>query len=48
LTGTGAISVVHIRCRVVGLQIGDVRRLDADTWLYALGTTKTDTGGVRR
>jgi integrase len=33
---------------VVGLQIGDVRQLDADTWLYALGTTKTDTGGVRR
>lgn len=33
---------------MVGLQIGDVRRLDADTWLYALGTTKTDTGGTRR
>jgi integrase len=36
------------RSEVVGLQIGDVRQLDADTWLYALGTTKTDTGGVRR
>jgi integrase len=33
---------------VVGLQMGDVRRLDAETWLYALGTTKTDTSGVRR
>src|SRR3546814_13548152 len=36
------------RSEVVGLQVGDVRRLDADTWLYALGTTKTDTGGLRR
>lgn len=36
------------RSEVVGLQVGDVRRLDADTWLYALGATKTDTGGVRR
>lgn len=36
------------RSEVVGLQIGDVRQLDADTWLYALGTTKTDTAGVRR
>ncbi|MEA9991593.1 MULTISPECIES: site-specific integrase [Pseudomonas] len=36
------------RSEVVGLQIGDVRRLDADTWLYALGTTKTDTSGTRR
>jgi len=25
-----------------------VRQLDADTWLYALGTTKTDTTGARR
>jgi integrase len=33
---------------VVGLQVGDVRQLDADTWLYALGTTKTDTGGAHR
>ncbi|MVW85778.1 integrase [Pseudomonas sp. PB101] len=36
------------RSEVVGLQIGDVRRLDADTWLYALGATKTDTAGTRR
>ncbi|WDH32409.1 tyrosine-type recombinase/integrase [Pseudomonas chlororaphis] len=36
------------RSEVVGLQIGDVRRLDADTWLYALGTTKTDTAGMHR
>ncbi|MFJ3524247.1 site-specific integrase [Pseudomonas sp. NPDC090203] len=36
------------RSEVVGLQVGDVRRLDADTWLYALGATKTDTSGQRR
>jgi integrase len=36
------------RSEVVGLQVGDVRKLDDDTWLYALGVTKTDTGGVRR
>jgi integrase len=36
------------RSEVVGLRINDVRQLDTDTWLYALGTTKTDTGGVRR
>lgn len=36
------------RSEVVGLQVSDVRRLDVDTWLYTLGTTKTDTGGVRR
>jgi integrase len=36
------------RSEVVGLQMGDVRQLDAHTWLYALGATKTDTGGVRR
>jgi len=36
------------RSEVVGLQVNDVRQLDVDTWLYALGTTKTDTGGVRR
>lgn len=36
------------RSEVVGLQVGDVRQLDADTWLYALGITKTETGGVRR
>ncbi|MHC8366846.1 site-specific integrase [Pseudomonas sp. ZT5P21] len=36
------------RSEVVGLQVGDVRPLDADTWLYSLGVTKTDTGGTRR
>ncbi|WP_433741145.1 tyrosine-type recombinase/integrase [Pseudomonas putida] len=36
------------RSEVVGLQVGDVRQLDADTWVYALGATKTDTGGVCR
>jgi len=36
------------RSEVVGLQVSDVRQLDADTWLYALGVTKTDTAGVRR
>lgn len=36
------------RSEVIGLQVGDVRQLDADTWLYTLGATKTDTGGVRR
>jgi len=36
------------RSEVIGLQIEDLRRLDADTWLYVLGATKTDTGGVRR
>lgn len=36
------------RSEVVGLQVTDVRQLDDDTWLYALGTTKTDTGGIRR
>jgi integrase len=36
------------RSEVVGLTINDVRPLDADTWIYALGATKTDTSGVRR
>lgn len=36
------------RSEVVGLQVSDVRRLDADTWVVALGATKTDTGGVSR
>ncbi|MNJ17228.1 site-specific tyrosine recombinase XerC [compost metagenome] len=36
------------RSEVIGLQIEDLRRLDADTWLYALGATKTDTAGIRR
>jgi integrase len=33
---------------IVGLQVRDARQLDIDTWPYTLGTTKTDTGGVRR
>jgi integrase len=32
----------------VGLEIGDLRRLDVETWLYTLGATKTDSSGVRR
>lgn len=36
------------RSEVVGLQIEDLRRLDTETWLYALGATKTETSGVRR
>lgn len=36
------------RSEVIGLQIGDVRQLDADIWLYTLGVTKTETEGVRR
>ena len=36
------------RSEVVGLQVTDVRKLDADTWVYALGATKTNTDGVRR
>ena len=36
------------RSEVVSLQVSDVRQLDADTWMYALGATKTDTSGVRR
>jgi len=36
------------RSEVVGLQITDVRPLEADTWLVALGATKTDTSGQRR
>ncbi|NTZ94175.1 site-specific integrase [Pseudomonas koreensis] len=36
------------RSEVVSLQVGDVRQLDAGTWLYTLGATKTETGGVRR
>lgn len=36
------------RSEVVGLQVGDVRQLDTETWLYALGATKTETDGVRR
>ncbi|NMY12078.1 integrase [Pseudomonas veronii 1YdBTEX2] len=36
------------RSEVVALQVSDIRRLDADTWLYSLGVTKTDTAGVKR
>jgi len=36
------------RAEVAGLQVSDVRPLDTDTWLVALGATKTDTTGVRR
>jgi integrase len=36
------------RSEVVGIQIGDLRRLDATTWTYALGKTKTNATGVRR
>ncbi|HCF7008353.1 TPA: site-specific integrase [Pseudomonas aeruginosa] len=36
------------RSEVVALQVGDVRPLDAGTWLYALGATKTETEGERR
>lgn len=36
------------RSEVVGLQVTDVRKLDAETWVYALGATKTNTDGVRR
>lgn len=36
------------RSEVVDLQVTDLRQLDATTWVYALGTTKTDTSGVRR
>ncbi|WP_349734155.1 site-specific integrase [Pseudomonas jessenii] len=36
------------RSEVVSLQVGDVRQLDADTWLYALSATKTDTTGIHR
>lgn len=36
------------RSEVVGLMLNDIRQLDPDTWIYTLGATKTDTGGVRR
>ena len=36
------------RSEVVAIQITDLRPLDATTWLYALGATKTDASGVRR
>ncbi|EQD74360.1 phage integrase family protein, partial [mine drainage metagenome] len=36
------------RSEVVGVQVEDVRRLDPQTWTYALGSTKTHMTGVRR
>ena len=36
------------RSEVVGLELSDLRRLDATTWVYALGATKTETAGVLR
>lgn len=36
------------RSEVVGLQVDALRRIDATTWVYALGATKTDASGVRR
>ncbi|PXV52353.1 Phage integrase family protein [Dyella jiangningensis] len=36
------------RSEVVGLQVTDVRPLDADTWMVTLGATKTDTTGTHR
>lgn len=36
------------RSEVVGLRVEDLRRINETTWTYALGTTKTDTTGVRR
>ncbi|NUU39024.1 tyrosine-type recombinase/integrase [Pseudomonas sp. C2B4] len=36
------------RSEVVALSIEDLRRLDEDTWLYALGATKTETSGEAR
>jgi integrase len=36
------------RSEVVALRFTDLRPLDAVTWVYALGVTKTDTSGVRR
>lgn len=35
------------RSEVIGLQVGDLRRVDADTWVYALGATKTHAGPRR-
>ncbi len=36
------------RSEVVALQVEDLHRIDAHTWTYALGSTKTDNSGVRR
>jgi integrase len=36
------------RSEVVGLQVTDLRQVDAQTWVYTLGVTKTNTSGVAR
>lgn len=36
------------RSELVDLEVGDLRRLQADTWTYALGRTKTHATGPRR
>ena len=36
------------RSEVVALDVGDLRRIDEETWVYALGATKTDASGRRR
>lgn len=36
------------RSEVVSLDVGDLRRIDTDTWVYSLGATKTDATGRRR
>ena len=36
------------RSEVVALDVGDLRRINDETWLYALGATKTDATGQRR
>lgn len=36
------------RSEVVGLSVDDVSPRNADTWIYTLGATKTNTSGVRR
>ncbi|MHC8350859.1 site-specific integrase [Pseudomonas sp. RT4P38] len=36
------------RSEVVALRMEDLRRLDEETWLYALGATKTETSGQVR
>ncbi len=36
------------RSEVVSLRVEDLRRLDDETWLYSLGTTKTETSGQVR
>ncbi|MFD2642671.1 site-specific integrase [Pseudomonas japonica] len=36
------------RSEVVSLRVEDLRRVDEETWLYSLGTTKTETSGQIR